>query len=168
MSLHLPSSPSATPESGVFDPERPSRHGAIMGQALIALADADREASGVNPDQMCATCAFRPGAMTNQMAATGLIAYKCAIGADPAEFACHHSMKDGETTRLCTGYLMARAAPFETVRAISEGVCTGLDLADGPDTIRDDFDAWLAKVDPDNQLDNYRRARLYAKRRAGA
>lgn len=47
-----------------INPDRPSRHGAIFGEALAAIA-----AEGFKrlpelqapPREMCATCAFRPG-----------------------------------------------------------------------------------------------------------
>ena len=140
--------------------ERPSRHGAILGQALLALMEAGQAASTLDPSQRCATCAFRPG-MTNQMAATGLQALHCTIGTDPDDFACHHGMKDGEPTKLCVGYLIARTAPWETVKAVIAGLNTGLNSVDGPDEIRAKFDAWISEVDPDGAIDDYARARLY-------
>lgn len=143
--------------------DRPSRHGAFLGRALAKLAEAGRAIEPTLPD-MCATCAFREGCMTNQMAATGLQALNCSIGVDPALFCCHHGLKDGEPTRVCAGYAAARLAPFETVKAVTAELVQNLDGASGPDEIRADFDAWIAEADPDGRLNDYERGRLYLRR----
>lgn len=142
--------------------ERPSAHGAILGEALSALA----QAGAVGTDLlsgMCATCAFRDGCMTNQMAATGQIALNCALGIDQDDFGCHHGLRSGEPTKLCAGWAAARRTPFKVVKATLATVKTRLDAL-GPDQIRAEFDAWAAEVDPQSQMDDYHRARLYARR----
>lgn len=139
--------------------ERPSRHGAILGEALARIAESVPGAM----DGCCATCAFRRGCMTNQMASTGLVAFKCATGADPAGFACHHGMKDGEPTKICAGWLACRLAEFETVKEVSAWLTDQLAaLHEGDhDPIREAFDAWIAEVDPDGRLNDYERGRMY-------
>lgn len=140
--------------------ERPSRHGAILGQALAEMAEAGGGCAGT-----CATCAFRPGTMTNQMAATGLTALHCALGTDPDPFGCHHGMKDGRPTKLCAGYEAARQVSFDEVAAIMERLKTRMDAMTGPDDVRAIYDAWAAEADPDDALDDYQLARLYEKHR---
>jgi hypothetical protein len=141
---------------------RPSRHGAILGAALAKMADAGRKADPTIPDA-CATCAFTAGSMPNQMAPTTLVAFNCATGIDPSPFGCHHGMKDGLPTRLCAGYVAARCAPFETLKALAGEVCRDLDGMEGPDTVREQFDAELAKIDPDGTMDDYQLARARAR-----
>jgi hypothetical protein len=142
---------------------RPSQHGAIMGRALIALEQAGRSVDPTIPDP-CLTCAFRPG-MPNQMAATGIEAFKCAIGVDPAPFGCHHGMDSDGPVRMCAGYAAAKKAPFDTVKRIGEQVQTDLAAVDSttPDQVRAEFEAWRLTVDPDGAFDDYKLARLYAK-----
>jgi hypothetical protein len=142
--------------------ERPSTHGAIVGEALAQIAES---VTGALPKDCCATCAFRRGCMTNQMASTGLVAWKCAIGADPDPFACHHGMVDGEPTKVCAGWLAAKVADFEDVKRISAEMLAKVNALpdDGldPDPVREAFDAWIERVDPDHSMDDYRRGRLY-------
>lgn len=99
--------------------------------------------------------------MTNQMAGTGLEALKCATGADPAPFGCHHGMKDGQPNKVCAGWLAALVAPPEVVAAVGDRLLAAINSLEGPDEVREAFDAWIAKVDPDNRLDDYQRGRLY-------
>lgn len=142
--------------------ERPSTHGAILGEALARIAES---VTGELPQECCATCAFRRGCMTNLMASTGLVAFACAVGADPDPFACHHGMKDGEPTKICAGWLACQLADFDTVKAVGAWLTGQLArLGDGqPDPIREAVDAWLARVDPADRLDDYQRGRLYLK-----
>lgn len=142
--------------------ERPSRHGIILGQALADMA----KTGAVGTDllsTMCATCAFREGCMTNGMAATGIDALNIVLGIDDAEFMCHHGMKDGEPTKPCAGAIAAKLAPLPVVQNAVATVAARLDAAFGPDQIRADFDAWVARADPEGRLDDYKRARLYAR-----
>lgn len=142
--------------------ERPSRHGAILGQFLADVA----KAGAVGTDllsAMCGTCAFRDGCMTNQMAATGIEAMNIVLGVDSADFACHHGMKDGEPQKYCAGAAAAKRAPFDVVKAALATMAARIDAAAGPDEVRASFDAWAAEVDPDGAMDDYRRARLYAR-----
>jgi hypothetical protein len=143
--------------------ERPSTHGAILGEALARLAES---VTGSLPSGCCATCAFRRGCMTNQMASTGLVAFKCAVGADPDPFACHHGMKDGEPSKICAGWLACQLADFETVKEISAWLTARLaeHSDDAPDPIREAFDAWIAEIDPTGAMDDYQRGRLYLRR----
>jgi hypothetical protein len=160
---------STEPQEGLrpvgFDPariERPSTHGAILGEALSDLAKAGSVGDQLL-DLMCATCAFREGCMTNQMAATGMTALNCVLGIDPEEFACHHGMKNGEPTKLCAGYLAARRAPKPIVQAALQTVMARLRTKPDEDEIRTAFDEWVSVADPENTLDNYARARLYTR-----
>jgi hypothetical protein len=140
--------------------ERPSTHGAIVGEALAKIAES---VTGELPSKCCATCAFRRGCMTNQMAGAVLDAFKCATGVDPSGFACHHGMKDGEPTKVCAGWVASQLAEFETVKAICSAMVEELQARSGsdPDPIREAFDAWISQVDPDGRLDDYKRGRLY-------
>jgi hypothetical protein len=144
--------------------ERPSRHGKILGQFLSAVADAGRRevSDGVLVD-MCSTCAFRDGAMPNQMAATGLVAFKIVMGIDTDQFACHHGMKDGTPQKICAGYALAKLAPWSIIQAEGAKLRERMDAASGPDEVRSAFDAWLNEVDPDRKLDDYALARLFAR-----
>lgn len=142
------------------DRARPSSYGAALGKHLAGIAQAGYAMRDDLPP-MCSTCAFREGCMTNQMGETALVAFKCAIGADPDRFACHHGMKDGQPVRLCAGYLAAKCAPWDAVKAASHAM-TLIDV-NAPDTVRQAFDAWAAMVDPENRLDDYQRGRLYLK-----
>lgn len=142
--------------------ERPSRHGALLGEALATIEAAGRkEAPEVG--EMCATCAYRPGCMTNQMAATGLEALKTTIGTDSAAFACHHGMKDGEPAKLCNGWLAALAAPYPVVQSAVLRLNERLASVSGPDEVREAFDRWIAEIDPDNRMDDYQRGRAFLK-----
>ncbi|KQM62394.1 MULTISPECIES: hypothetical protein [unclassified Sphingomonas] len=142
--------------------ERPSQHGAILGETLIALEQAGRNAGEPLPDP-CLTCAFRPG-MSNQQAATGIEALNCSIGGDPAPFGCHHGMQEGQPTRLCAGYLAAKRAPFGQMKALLGDLAVRLEAVGGDDPVRAAFDAWRHEVDPGQTMDDYQLARLYARR----
>lgn len=144
----------------------PSRHGVILGQALIALADAGRAADPTCDHEMCATCAYRPDCMTNQMAGTGLVAIKCAIGVDPDPFGCHHGMKGGRPTKLCAGHFAAQRAPFDMMKAITADLARKLGALSGPDEVRAAYDAWIAEIDPHGVMDDYARGRAYLRRSA--
>lgn len=144
------------------DHDRPSLHGAILGEALADLAKAGRVGIPDFPD-MCATCAFREGSLANQMAATGQVALDCLVDFDPDDFACHHDMKEGEPTKLCAGYLAASQAPFPVVKAAVSTVVARLREIAEPDEIRIAFDAWAVKVDPDGKMDVYQLGRAYAR-----
>jgi hypothetical protein len=157
------SSPTVSPASG-FDPsrERPSAHGAILGEALSDLA----KAGAVGTDLlsvMCSTCAFREGCMSNQMAATGVEALNIVLGIDDADFGCHHGMKDGFPTRFCAGAAAAKRAPFSVLQSALRTLNSRLELLPESDAVRADFDAWVARHDPGCQLDDYQRARLFAR-----
>lgn len=145
--------------------EQPSRHGALLGEMLSALEQAGRREAGVPLPDMCATCAFLPGSMTSQMAATGIEAMNILAGADKDRFACHHGMKDGQPQKLCAGYIAASLAPFSYVKAGVEWLDARLaETADQPDEVRAAYQIWLAHEDPAGLLNDYQLARLYAKR----
>jgi hypothetical protein len=142
--------------------ERPSRHGAALGELLSALEQIGREGAGIDLPPMCATCAYRPGCMTNQMAATGITALNCLTGIDTDRFACHHGMKDGRPTKLCAGHVAALLAPWDTIKAGVEWLARRLsEGTEEPDEIRREFDAWIAKADPLSRMDDYARGRAY-------
>ena len=144
--------------------ERPSRYGVTLGQFLSAVADAGRkEVPEVVIVDMCSTCAFRDGAMPNQMAATGLVAFKIVMGIDSDEFACHHGMKEGVPQKRCAGYALAKLAPWADIQAEGAKLRERMDTASGPDEIRAAFDRWLDEVDPERKLDDYALARLFAR-----
>lgn len=145
--------------------ERPSLHGKILGEALALLAAAGRKDAPMEIPEGCLTCAFRPGCMTNQMAATGKTALDCVLGIDPDRFACHHGMKDGQPSKLCVGYIAATLAPWSFTKEVLAAVKVDLDaMPDGPDEIRAAFDAWHNEVDPERKMDDYQLARAYASR----
>jgi hypothetical protein len=142
--------------------ERPSKHGAILGEALSLLERAGREQSAEQLPEMCLTCAFKPGCMTNQMASTGLVALKCVLNLDADNFACHHGMKAGQPTRLCVGYFAAKLAPLSVSREVLLQLGRRLDTMEGPDAIRAAFDLWIDEIDPDRKMDDYQLARAHA------
>ncbi len=159
-----PRDKAATAGAGVPERERPSRHGRILGLFLSAVADAGRKEvpEGVIIN-ICSTCAFRDGAMPNQMAATGLVAFNIVIGIDSDEFACHHGMKDGVPQKRCAGYALAKLAPWSEIKAECAKLNQRVDGMTGPDEVRAAFDRWLDEVDPDHALDDYALARLFAR-----
>lgn len=146
--------------------ERPSRHGQILGKALSMIADAGRRDFPGELPPMCGTCAFKDGAMPNQMAATGMVALNCVLRIDTDRFACHHAMRMGEPTRLCSGYAAAMFAPFSVVKEIMAAMSADLGAMEGPDEVRAAFDAWAAEIDPLGVMDDYQRAREFVKARA--
>lgn len=144
---------------GIKDADRPSAHGAALGQALARIA-----AAGDPDAAMCSTCAFREGSLPNQMAGTVIVALNTMVDIDKADFACHHGLKDGEPQRLCAGYIAARLAPFRfTAAAIKEAKRLMEELRDGPDEVRAKFDAWVDTL-TGPVADVYELGRLYAKR----
>lgn len=144
--------------------ERPSRHGKILGQFLSAVAEVGRTVAPECASRgMCSTCAFRDGAMPNQMAATALTAFNCVMGVDPDQFACHHGMREGVPTKLCAGYLLAKLAPWPEIQAECAKLKQRMDEAAGPDEVRANFESWLNEVDPGRTLDDYALARLFAR-----
>lgn len=144
------------------DRDRPSEHGKLLGEALADLAKAGAVGTELL-DLMCATCAFREGCMTNQMAATGKDALDCVIGADDSDFGCHHGMKDGQPTKLCAGWLAAKRAPFPVLQSTLLTLAARLEGLTGEDAVRAEFDAWAAAADPDGKMDNYQWARKRAR-----
>lgn len=144
--------------------DRPSRHGAMLGEVLALLADLGRHDSPMPIPDACLTCAFRRGTMPNQAAGTGKIALDCVLGIDRDRFACHHGMKAGEPQKICVGYIAARLAPFSKVKEILSAFHDELALlGDDPDEVRAAFDAWIDRADPARKMDVYEAARVYAK-----
>lgn len=141
-------------------PDRPSRHGAILGEALSKVAKAGDD--GIM-ELACSTCAFKEGTVPNQTAGTGSLALNCVLGIDDAGFACHHGMKEDWPTKLCAGYVAAQNASWEVTKALIADVAPRLAAMEGPDQVRADYDAWLVLHDPDEKMDVYEIARLYAK-----
>lgn len=148
----------------VADRDRPSSHGKLFGEVLAEIAAEGRKHATAFSFEMCLTCAFREGCMTNQCTATGIMALNCIVGIDPDDFACHHGMKDGAPTKLCAGYLAAKLAPFEFTREALIRMMARLDGFEGPDQVRADYDAWRASIDPEGKMDAYQLARAYAGR----
>lgn len=153
---------SAHPGNDPARRERPSQHGAMLGQALSDLAKAGAVGTGLL-DLMCPTCAFREGCMTNQMAATGSEALKCLTGEDEADFCCHYGMKNGQPSRLCAGFVAAQRAPFDVFKNTLRTLSDRLTLLPAHDAERAAFDAWAAIHDPDGTMDDYERSRRYSK-----
>jgi hypothetical protein len=101
--------------------DKPSEHGRVFGAALAKMAD-DIAANHSEIPERCKTCAFREGTIPNQMAGTLMQALNCVTGADPDDFACHHSLDAaGRPTRLCNGYLLLAmlATPEQLVAALT-------------------------------------------------
>lgn len=140
--------------------DRPRGDGVILGRAIAELAEAGRRNQPDLPDP-CATCAFRVGCMTNTMPATVLDAFRCATGADPAVFGCHHGMAAGQPTRKCAGWLAAQAADWPDVDRVMSDLAAKLDALPDRDLVRDRYDAWIARIDPHGDLDDYQRGRLW-------
>jgi hypothetical protein len=147
-------------------PDRPSMHGAILGDALASIAaEGFKRLPELQPDppEMCATCAFRPGSVPNRSAGTGMIALNCVLRIDPDRFACHHGMHGGEPTKLCAGYLASKLVPWDFVKQTVLELNERLQTMSGPDEIRAAFDAWYAEADPLREMDAYQLARAYLK-----
>lgn len=144
--------------------DRPSRHGELMGNLLARLAEAGNtgELEGIL-SFMCATCAFRRGSLPNTSAGTGMIVFNCAVGIDSDRFACHHGMKDGHPQKLCAGYLAAKNAPFEVMKAETAQLYDALSRLGDDDATRNAFDAWAEREDPNRMLDVYELARQWAR-----
>jgi len=147
-------------EQAGFKRDAPGNHGYVVGKALAALSDAGRKIQGDLPDP-CATCAFRLGCMTNAMPATVLTAFQCATGADDSPFGCHHGMEGGRPVKKCAGWLAAQAADWPDAQRIMSDLQAGLKALPERDEIRDAYNAWIARVDPAGDLDDYARGRLW-------
>lgn len=144
--------------------DRPSLHGKLMGKALALMADLGRRDAPLEIPETCLTCAFREGSMPNQTAGAGIMALNCVLRIDMDRFACHHGMKAGEPSKLCSGYIAAMLAPFSEVKEILAAFHDELATIESePDHVRAAFDAWLNKADPERRLDVYQAAREYAK-----
>ncbi len=92
---------------------RVSEQGKRLGQAMARIAERGRSvlaahglaAPGVDSvrDDMCASCACRPGTVPNGCTQTQLDLLKCIVEGKP--FYCH-APRDG---RMCAGWVAARA-----------------------------------------------------------
>ena len=143
----------------------PSKHGEALGRELARLADSQVAA---HPEirERCLTCAFTEGSMTSKMAPTIIEVMHCVVGTDEAPFGCHHGLaQDGQPTELCAGYLLCREASFEEVKAAVMRAYEALGTVRSASGDMTDpvFAAWRAEHDPDDKLDDYERAREYAK-----
>lgn len=150
----------------VIEGDRPSAHGAALGEALSLIADLGERDSPIPLGERCLTCAFRKGTAPNQTTGTGVIALNCILGVDRDRFACHHGMKDGEPKHLCVGYIAARMASFSYVKEIIAALYSDIteNLVDEDnDPIREAFDKWLTEVDPKSEMDVYQAARAWAR-----
>lgn len=148
--------------------DRPSAHGALLGEILAAIADLGERDSPVPLGERCATCAFRKGTTPNQTAGTGTIALNCVLGIDKDRFACHYGMKDGTPQRICVGYIAARMAPFSLVKEAMSFLYEEIaKVGDNADPVRESFDAWLGEIDPDGKMDVYQIARAHLRTAQG-
>lgn len=149
--------------------DRPSVHGKMLGKALSLISEIGRRDAPMSIPETCLTCAFREGSMPNMTAGTGVMALNCVLRIDTDRFACHHCMKDGDPQHLCSGYIAAMLAPFSKVREILAAFQDELSAAEKqPDDVREAFDAWLNRADPERRLDVYQAAREYAKSQISA
>lgn len=131
------------------DRERPSKHGAILGAGMVALAEAGRKHSPELPP-MCATCAFDPNSMTNKMAGTLITAMNCVLGIDTDRFACHHGMDDGQPTKLCAGYIAAVLAPWDYTMEVMTIISNELNSMDGQDYYCRSAERYLGEIESFN------------------
>jgi hypothetical protein len=146
--------------AGMEAREQPRADGAVLGEAIAALADAGRLIDPSVPDP-CATCAFRRGTMTNMMPTTVLTAFNCATGVDDSPFGCHHGMVDGRPTKKCAGWLAAQAADWPDVNRVLGKLQADLDALPDPEARPDGYAEWIARIDPEGRLDAYQRGRLW-------
>lgn len=146
-------------------PDRPSRHGELLGEVLAALAEAGRD-NIIGAHDLCATCAFRAGSVPNMCASTGKIALDIAVGLDSDDFACHHGMKEGRPTKGCVGAELAKAAPRPLLAKLMEDLAAALDGMSGDDEVRAEFDRWWSGIDSEHKLNVYELASAYARRDA--
>ena len=142
-----------------------SAHGAALGKALARLDALGRAANPeLELDEKCATCAFREGSFPNMCAATTRDAINSLAGNNDG-FVCHHGMIDGEPTRYCDGFMAAMECSntqisSELMVALDEiGKLTKIDK----DEIADRYWAFIARIDPEDKLDDYQRARAWAR-----
>jgi hypothetical protein len=108
--------------------QQPSEHGRILGTQLAWVADV-MAAQRVDVPDRCKTCAFRAGTIPSRMAGTLAQALNCVAGLDPSPFMCHHSLRGGEPTQLCAGYVLAKSAPIELLhRALTRATLQLVEL----------------------------------------
>lgn len=147
--------------------DRPSAHGKMLGKALSLISEIGRRDAPMPIPDTCLTCAFREGSMPNMTAGTGMVALNCVLRIDTDRFACHHGMSDGTPKRICAGYVAAMLAPFSEVREILAAFHHEMAVVEErPDDVREAFDAWLGRADPERRLDVYQAAREYASKTA--
>jgi len=150
----------------VAEKAKPSVHGATLGRELARLADS-QVVDHPEIRSRCMTCAFREGTMPNMMAPTLLQAMHCVLGTDPSPFGCHHTLDaNGIPTQLCAGYELCKEASFEDAREAVGRASANLNrlCAESSETAMEiaAFDAWRITVDPEDRLDDYAVAKLFA------
>jgi hypothetical protein len=95
----------------IADLVRRTSKGAVMGQMLVKIAEPeiDQLIAKGEPDDRCATCAFRSGTAPNQCEQTMFDAIKCVLEGHP--FYCHdQTIGTGSQVQpqICQGYYAAR------------------------------------------------------------
>lgn len=87
-----------------------------LGQQVARMSEkavADLAAQG-EPDERCATCAFRPGTPPNQCGDTLIDAMKCVVEKEP--FMCHESKRSGWP---CHGWFASVVATKDMPKVIA-------------------------------------------------
>jgi len=102
---------------GDMVPNRPTPEGEALGAQLARLTESALAKLKLDfPKHMepCVTCAFRRGTLPNRCLSTTMDALKCVM--EGVDFMCHHTPKNehGNHTGFCTGYMIARAAVFDS------------------------------------------------------
>ena len=141
----------------------PSEHGKLLGDILADLYDDYKSSEDPSP---CKGCAFKRNSWANMSAATGLEAFKTSLGLypEPTIFGCHHGMVAGQPTRLCEGFTVAirvRSDRDKMQNLCGQLVAALADIGE-PSEIVQSANTFIAKHDPDDELDDYERAKAWA------
>lgn len=129
----------------IYETDRPSYNGALVGEVLTMLYDAGIANMKNGPiGKRCSTCAFKAGTMANQSERITLEALDCTIGLYDAAFGCHSGIKEGEIPKtICQGYIVAKLAPFKVTKEAISTLVKKLKNVVDKDTIKDAFDSWF-------------------------
>lgn len=135
-------------KESILNFDRPSDHGALMGDLLAMLYEAGLKSMGGDaPDKRCSTCAFRKGTMASQCAGTTMDAFDCTLGlGDNGDFNCHSGIGEGQEPKaVCQGYVIAKLAPVSLAASALPSLLEKLSEKQESDTIQEAFDSWFVE-----------------------
>jgi hypothetical protein len=96
----------------------PTPEGRALGAQLARFFDLEQpkvEARFPGSTERCKSCAFRLGTFPNGCPETVVDAFNCIISGNP--FYCHMDMKDGQPTKLCTGWAVLQGSEIADAMA---------------------------------------------------